>query len=106
MERSLRWTEGFSDSASTTTTAMAEIENMNNVDTAGDSKLGSPNLGNCVAAAAQFGETTSAVELNPQDGSLIKISGKSPPYCTKPPILPYVYIPRLPLPPLRNTYPG
>lgn len=51
---SQRWTDGFSDSAltTTTTTAMAEIANVSNVDTAYDSKLGSPRrVSNCVAAA-------------------------------------------------------
>lgn len=43
---SQRWIDGFSDSALTTTTtmAMAEIENVSNVDTACDSKLGSPSV--------------------------------------------------------------
>ena len=57
---------------------MAEIEYVSNVETECDSKLGSPSVSNCVAAAVRFGQTT-AVGLNPQDGPLIKISGKSLP---------------------------
>lgn len=44
---SQRWIDGLSDSALTTTTttmAMAEIENVSNVDTAYDNKLGSPSV--------------------------------------------------------------
>ena len=91
---SQRWIDGFSDSAlTTTTTAMAEIENVSNGDTACDSKLESPSVSNCVGAAAQFRETIGAVELNREMDHLSRLVVSLLPYFINSPI----YIPRAPL---------